>query len=142
MSARLQEKLRDFNATGAQPYQLSLSFGLTAVESAAAISVEDVIAMAHKAMYEDKRRKQISPAESIAPNGTRKKENPGSRSFCAAHNREPLAHRGMAYFFPEVLLDGGLAPLLMDLRGKPEAERGIHNPRVGGSIPPPAMCCG
>jgi diguanylate cyclase (GGDEF)-like protein/PAS domain S-box-containing protein len=69
VSARLQEKLREFNATGGQPYHISLSFGLASVESTSPTPVEDVIAMADKAMYEDKRRKQTPPAEAIAPNG-------------------------------------------------------------------------
>ena len=57
VSARLQEKIDNFNATG-QPYALSLSFGLESVDSTSTPSVEEMIAAADKAMYDDKRKKQ------------------------------------------------------------------------------------
>lgn len=57
VSARLHEKIDNFNATG-QPYALSLSFGLESVDSTSTPSVEEMIAAADKAMYDDKRKKQ------------------------------------------------------------------------------------
>jgi len=57
VSARLQEKINNFNATG-QPYTLSLSFGLESADSTSTPSVEEMIAAADKVMYENKRRKQ------------------------------------------------------------------------------------
>jgi diguanylate cyclase (GGDEF)-like protein/PAS domain S-box-containing protein len=58
VSARLHEKIADFNAGGEQPYRLSISFGLESVDGSSTLTVEEMITAADKAMYEQKRKKQ------------------------------------------------------------------------------------
>lgn len=59
IKARLQGCLRDLNRRGDRCYQLSLSMGVAAItpETLTAVSLEDLLARADRAMYADKRRK-------------------------------------------------------------------------------------
>lgn len=59
---RLQEKLDEHNASGARPYALSLSLGVEEFDPQSGCSLEEMIAKADAAMYEQKRAKEQTPA--------------------------------------------------------------------------------
>jgi diguanylate cyclase (GGDEF)-like protein len=58
LSARLQEKFSASNSTRNHSYDLSVSVGLARFDSEEGDSIEDLMARADRAMYEDKRRKR------------------------------------------------------------------------------------
>jgi diguanylate cyclase (GGDEF)-like protein/PAS domain S-box-containing protein len=58
LAARLQEKFSACNANRNRPYDLSISVGLARFDPEAGHSIEDLMARADRAMYEDKRRKR------------------------------------------------------------------------------------
>jgi diguanylate cyclase (GGDEF)-like protein len=55
LGARLREHLREFNASGERAYEVDLSIGATLVDEPAGQNLEDFIARADQAMYQDKR---------------------------------------------------------------------------------------
>jgi diguanylate cyclase (GGDEF)-like protein/PAS domain S-box-containing protein len=55
---RLQQKFRDFNALKTMPYPLAISIGVAVLQSGEAQSIEDLLALADQAMYEDKRTRK------------------------------------------------------------------------------------
>ena len=57
--SRLEEKFEKYNALNLVPYKLSISIGVAQLDSAGAQSMEDLMALADLAMYENKRRKQV-----------------------------------------------------------------------------------
>jgi len=58
LATRLQEKFSASNASRNRPYDLSISVGLARFDPEAGHSIEDLMARADPAMYEDKRRKR------------------------------------------------------------------------------------
>jgi len=58
LAIRLQEKFSASNASQNRPYDLSISVGLARFDPEAGHSIEDLMARADCAMYEDKRRKR------------------------------------------------------------------------------------
>ncbi len=58
LATRLQEKFSASNASRNRPYDLSISVGLARFDPDAGHSIEDLMARADRAMYEDKRRKR------------------------------------------------------------------------------------
>src|SRR5882672_11023334 len=58
LATRLQEKFTASNASRNRPYDLSISVGLARFDPEAGHSIEDLMARADRAMYEDKRRKR------------------------------------------------------------------------------------
>ena len=58
LATRLQEKFSASNASRNRPYDLSISVGLARFDPEAGHSIEDLMARADRAMYEDKRRKR------------------------------------------------------------------------------------
>jgi diguanylate cyclase (GGDEF)-like protein/PAS domain S-box-containing protein len=56
--SRLEQKFRDFNALKLTPYQLSISIGVAALGSELPQSIEELLALADAAMYENKRSKK------------------------------------------------------------------------------------
>jgi diguanylate cyclase (GGDEF)-like protein/PAS domain S-box-containing protein len=57
--SRLEEKFEKYNALRLVPYKLSISIGVAQLDSDGAQSMEDLMALADLAMYENKRRKQV-----------------------------------------------------------------------------------
>ena len=57
--ARLNLGFENFNSLKTVPYTLSISIGLATMDSAGTESVEDLMARADQAMYEDKRRRKL-----------------------------------------------------------------------------------
>ena len=57
MIARLQENLAHYNATSRTSYELALSVGLARFDPARPVPLEELMASADEALYEDKRRK-------------------------------------------------------------------------------------
>ncbi len=57
LTARLQERLDQYNDEHNRPYRISLSVGAVRVPPNRAITIDDVIASADKLMYQDKRTK-------------------------------------------------------------------------------------
>jgi two-component system cell cycle response regulator len=55
LCTRLREHLREFNASGPRPYQVDLSIGATLVDASTDQSLEELIARADEAMYQEKR---------------------------------------------------------------------------------------
>lgn len=55
---RLRERVRDFNDTHREPYQLSVSIGMARHDGEARIRLEELLARADAAMYEEKRGKR------------------------------------------------------------------------------------
>ena len=55
LCARLREQLREFNASRQRPYQVDLSIGATLVDGPADLNLEEFIARADEAMYQEKR---------------------------------------------------------------------------------------
>jgi diguanylate cyclase (GGDEF)-like protein/PAS domain S-box-containing protein len=66
LATRLQEKFSGSNANRNRPYNLSISVGLARFDLEAEHSIEDLMARADRAMYEDKRRKRTR--EAFSPN--------------------------------------------------------------------------
>ena len=58
LTIRLQENFSAVNKLGNRPYNLSLSVGIALFDDEATHSIEDLLAKADRAMYEDKRRKR------------------------------------------------------------------------------------
>jgi diguanylate cyclase (GGDEF)-like protein/PAS domain S-box-containing protein len=70
LTTRLQEKFSASNARGNRPYNLSVSVGLAHFDDEESHSIEELMARADGAMYEDKRtkRSRVSfPPQSIRP---------------------------------------------------------------------------
>ena len=70
VTLRLQEKFRVSNLPGNRAYDLSISVGLAHIEAGETRSMEELMARADRAMYEDKRRKrsqQVLTPEFIRP---------------------------------------------------------------------------
>lgn len=59
LRSRLEQKFANYNARGIVPYKLSLSIGVAQLDAAGTQSLEDLMATADIAMYENKRRKQV-----------------------------------------------------------------------------------
>ena len=58
LTQRLQENFSAVNKLGNRPYNLSLSVGIALFDDESTHSIEDLLAKADRAMYEDKRRKR------------------------------------------------------------------------------------
>jgi diguanylate cyclase (GGDEF)-like protein len=61
-SARLAEALARHNATGERPFELSVSLGVSRFDPAAPRSIEELLDLADKQMYVQKRGKRIARA--------------------------------------------------------------------------------
>jgi diguanylate cyclase (GGDEF)-like protein/PAS domain S-box-containing protein len=59
--SRLRQRFRDFNALKSIPYQISMSIGVATLDAVDHQSIEDLLGLADKAMYQDKRRKKTGP---------------------------------------------------------------------------------
>lgn len=59
--SRLRQRFRDFNALKSIPYQISMSIGVATLDVVDHQSIEDLLGLADKAMYQDKRRKKTGP---------------------------------------------------------------------------------
>ncbi len=66
LTSRLQERFSASNAQRNRPYDLSISIGLAHCDNEKGHSIEELIACADRAMYEDKRRKGSSKVVSPA----------------------------------------------------------------------------
>jgi diguanylate cyclase (GGDEF)-like protein len=55
LCTRLREHLREFNASRQRPYEVDLSIGATMVDGPADLNLEELIARADEAMYQEKR---------------------------------------------------------------------------------------
>jgi diguanylate cyclase (GGDEF)-like protein len=55
---RLRERFQEFNRTSREPYQLSVSIGMARQEGDMRMRLEDLLATADNAMYEEKRSKR------------------------------------------------------------------------------------
>lgn len=55
---RLRDRFRDFNQSGREPYQLSVSIGMARHDGDLRIRLEDLLSEADNAMYEEKRGKR------------------------------------------------------------------------------------
>lgn len=58
--SRLEQKFANYNSLKIVPYKLSISIGVAELDSDGTQSMEDLMAMADLAMYENKREKQIN----------------------------------------------------------------------------------
>ena len=58
--ARLEQKFANYNALKIAPYKLSISIGVAQFDAEGSQTMEDLMAMADVAMYENKRRKQLA----------------------------------------------------------------------------------
>jgi diguanylate cyclase (GGDEF)-like protein len=58
--ARLEQRFENYNALKASPYQLSISLGVAQFGSDGTQTMEDLMAQADLAMYENKRRKKVA----------------------------------------------------------------------------------
>ena len=58
--ARLEQKFESYNALKTSPYQLSISLGVAQFGSDGTQTMEDLMAQADLAMYENKRRKKVA----------------------------------------------------------------------------------
>jgi len=58
--ARLEQKFESYNALKNSPYQLSISLGVAQLDSDGSQTMEDLMALADLAMYENKRRKKVA----------------------------------------------------------------------------------
>lgn len=70
LTVRLQEQFRATNKRRSRPYDLSISVGLAHFDDQENHSIEELMARADQAMYEDKRRKnsrQLAPPTLIRP---------------------------------------------------------------------------
>ena len=61
--ARIQETLAERNARGHRPYALSFSMGTTSYEPGRSSSVEELLAQADRMMYQQKRRRGLTPRD-------------------------------------------------------------------------------
>jgi len=52
---RLRERFREFNRTSREPYQLAVSIGMSRHDGDSRIRLEDLLAEADNAMYQEKR---------------------------------------------------------------------------------------
>ncbi len=59
--SRLEQKFANYNALRLAPYKLSISIGVAQLDADGRQSMEDLLAEADSAMYENKRRKQLRP---------------------------------------------------------------------------------
>ena len=57
--SRLEQKFENYNSLELAPYKLSISIGVARLDSGGTQSMEDLMALADVAMYENKRRKQV-----------------------------------------------------------------------------------
>jgi diguanylate cyclase (GGDEF)-like protein/PAS domain S-box-containing protein len=57
--ARLEQKFAHYNSLKLAPYRLSISIGVAQLDAEANQTMEDLMALADLAMYENKRRKQV-----------------------------------------------------------------------------------
>jgi diguanylate cyclase (GGDEF)-like protein/PAS domain S-box-containing protein len=57
--SRLEQKFENYNAMKIVPYELSISIGVAQLDSDGSQSMEDLMAVADLAMYENKRRKHV-----------------------------------------------------------------------------------
>lgn len=55
---RLRERVREFNATSPEPYQLAISVGMARQEDEPGVRLEDLVAEADSAMYREKHEKR------------------------------------------------------------------------------------
>ncbi len=62
LCARLREHLRDFNASRQRPYAVDLSIGATLIDESADENLEEFIARADEAMYQEKRAANDRPS--------------------------------------------------------------------------------
>lgn len=69
MIARLQQKFTDFNVLKIMPYDLQISIGIALLGAEQNESVEDLLARADKAMYEEKRLRKTSLPMTINKEG-------------------------------------------------------------------------
>ena len=67
MTNRLQEKLKEFNARKDRSFELAFSVGTACYEGGVTGSIEDLMAKADQALYEDKRRKKPTDISSREP---------------------------------------------------------------------------
>jgi diguanylate cyclase (GGDEF)-like protein len=67
MTDRLTKNIRAYNEDGRQSYALSMSFGVVCAEAGTTLTIEELIARADEAMYEQKRSKR-KPSEAPASN--------------------------------------------------------------------------
>ena len=58
--ARLEQKFENYNALKNSPYQLSISLGVAQLDAGGSQTMEDLMALADLAMYENKRRKKLA----------------------------------------------------------------------------------
>jgi diguanylate cyclase (GGDEF)-like protein len=56
--SRLQQRFRDYNIVKTTPYQLSISIGVAELGDELPLSIEQLLAAADAAMYENKRAKK------------------------------------------------------------------------------------
>jgi diguanylate cyclase (GGDEF)-like protein len=56
--SRLRERIGEFNRLGREPYRLSISVGMAKHDAELRMRLEDLLAEADRAMYEEKRRKR------------------------------------------------------------------------------------
>jgi diguanylate cyclase (GGDEF)-like protein/PAS domain S-box-containing protein len=70
--ARLEQQVGDWNATKAVPYDLSISVGVAAMDRNNDSTIEELLARADKAMYENKRRRKagLAPWPLNPPDGS------------------------------------------------------------------------
>jgi diguanylate cyclase (GGDEF)-like protein len=59
LCVRLREHLREFNESRQRPYQVDLSIGATLVDGPADLNLEEIIARADEAMYQEKRAASV-----------------------------------------------------------------------------------
>jgi len=65
--ARLEQKFENYNALKNSPYQLSISLGVAQLDSDGSQTMEDLMALADLAMYENKRRKKVANQSIAGP---------------------------------------------------------------------------
>ena len=65
--ARLEQKFENYNALKNSPYQLSISLGVAQLDSDGTQTMEDLMALADLAMYENKRRKKVANQSQAGP---------------------------------------------------------------------------
>lgn len=58
MTSRLERRLEEYNATSGKPYRLSFSYGLILIDSSAGLTMDELIEIADRKMYEQKRAKR------------------------------------------------------------------------------------
>ena len=58
--ARLEDEIRTYNELNASPYKLSISVGFAFLAADEKRSVEELMAQADKAMYENKRKRKAN----------------------------------------------------------------------------------